>query len=802
LSTPASVNTPDPVDDAPPGSGPIAAPAEPVGEHTTRPSVLMLGKGWFPEQLGGLDRYYRDLLEHLPEARGLIVGPAPGSPDRVTAASRHDAPLPLRLLALWKAARTAGRDAQVVDAHFALYALVPMLFGRLRKLPAIVHFQGPWADENVSAGDGSKVRRRLRRGLERLVYRRADRAIVLTSAFRRVLVEKYRFSPWGVRVVPPGVDLDRFSPGDRSCARGTFALAPDAFVAVAVRRLVPRMGLDVLIEAWASGLSELPSGAQLLIAGDGPERGPLQEQIERLKIADSVRILGRISDDELVDLYRAADVGVVPTRSFEGFGLVVIEAAGCGTPTIVTEVGGLPEAVHALDSSLAVAPDDVEALTRRLVQAAAPGGLPSRDATRAFAELFSWERAVERNRGVMREAIVADPPHRRMRVVYLDHVAKLSGGEIALLRLLPHLDDVEPHVILAEDGPFADRLVQAGISTEVLPMREGARNLRKDRVTARTLPLGVVASALIYTVRVAIRLRRLRPDVVHTNSLKAGIYGSIAARLAGVPAVWHVRDRIAEDYLPRPAVRLVRAMTRRLPSVVIANSHATMATLDPQAAPVLLYSVVPEVLIPPEARAGRAPGDLVIGMIGRLAPWKGQDLLLQAFADAFPVAGATCVLVGSSMFGEDAYDAQLHALSRELGIEDRVEFRGFRDDVWQELERMDILAHASLTPEPFGQVVLEGMAAGVPVVAADTGGPAEIVQHDINGLLYPMGDRAALAAALRQLGSDPARRLRLAEFGLATVASYHPDAVVDRLQGVYRGVTNRAARRSSRQTVL
>ena len=194
-----------------------AATAAAAVEH---PAVLMLGKGWFPEQLGGLDRYYRDLLEHMPEARGLVIGPAPDSPPRLTAVSRHDAPLPKRLIALWRAAGRAGQDAVVIDAHFALYALLPMLSKRLRSLPVVVHFQGPWADENVSAGDSSRVRHRLRRGLERLVYRRADRVIVLTSAFRRVLVENYGVSPWRVHVVPPGVDLDRFSPGDRGAARG------------------------------------------------------------------------------------------------------------------------------------------------------------------------------------------------------------------------------------------------------------------------------------------------------------------------------------------------------------------------------------------------------------------------------------------------------------------------------------------------------------------------------------------------------------------------------------------------------
>ena len=756
----------------------------------------MLGKGWFPDQLGGLDRYFRDLLEHQPETSGVVIGPASGSPERLVAVSRHDAFLPWRLLSFSRAARHAAREAAVVDAHFALYALAPLLSRRLRALPVVVHFQGPWADEHVAQADGSALRRSLRRALERTVYRRGERVIVLSSAFRRLVVERYRVSPWRVRVEPPGVDLERFSPGDRREARERLGLGTCPFVALSVRRLVSRMGLDTLIEAWAQALPALPRDAQLLIAGEGPQRHALEELVARGGLQDSVRFLGRIDEDALVDHYRAADVGIVPTRSFEGFGLVVIEAAACGTPTIVTKIGGLLEAVAGLDRSLAVRAGDVPALATRLAQAARAGGIPSRPATRRFAEGYSWLGVVQRHRAVLREALAPEPAERRMRVVYLDHVAQLSGAEIALLRLVTHLDEVEPHVILAEDGPLADELVQAGISIEVLPMPERARGLSKDSVTARAVQLGVVLATAGYILRLALYLRRLRPDIVHTNSLKAGVYGSIAARLAGVPVVWHVRDRIETDYLPRAAVRLVRVMTRRLASKVVVNSHATMATLDPASQPEVLYSVVSGALAAPAHLEPREPGPLVVGMVGRFAPWKGQDLYLRAFADAFPDDDTRCVLVGAALFGEHDFDQELHKLAHALGLDGRVEFRGFRADIWPELARMDILVHASLIPEPFGQVILEGMAARVTVVAADAGGPAEIVRHDMNGILYRMGDRAALARSLRELAEDPERRQRLQDGGQFTVAAYDPGVVSLRLQRLYRDVIRSASIRA------
>src|ERR1039458_3306850 len=143
----------------------------------------MLGMGWFPSALGGLNRYYGELLHHLPEAQGVVVGPADGAPERVHAVSEHSAPLPIRLFAFMRAAQREGASADVVDAHFALYALLPLLCCRLRRKPLLVHFHGPWADENTTGGDASRWRERARRRLERAVYSRAELVVTLTGAF-------------------------------------------------------------------------------------------------------------------------------------------------------------------------------------------------------------------------------------------------------------------------------------------------------------------------------------------------------------------------------------------------------------------------------------------------------------------------------------------------------------------------------------------------------------------------------------------------------------------------------------------
>jgi len=764
---------------------PGGSPAGPDGD----PRVLMLGMGWFPSTLGGLDRYYRCLFEELPQASGVVIGPAEGAPPAIAAVAGPERPLACRLLGYRAAVRRAAVSAEVVDFHFALYAALPMLLRDTRGRAKVFHFHGPWADESVLAREGSRIGFALRRTLERRVLGAVDAHVALSSAFGRVLVERYRVSPWNVHVWPPGVDLDAFAPGDRTLPRARLGLAPEAFVAVCARRLVARMGIDVLLEAWGMVATELPDGSALLVVGEGPLAGELAERAARPPLAGRVRMLGRVSDAELIEVYRAADVAVVPTLAVEGFGLVVLEAAACGTPSIVSAVGGLPEAIAGLDPSLVVAPADGRALAARL-RAAARGELPSRSDTRRHAERFSWPKLAERH-GELYRRLVSNERDERMRVVYLDHVARLSGGEIALLRLLPCLRRVHAHVILGEDGPLAERLQRAGVSVEVLPLTASTRELRRDAVRLGGASPAVALSTLAYSARLARRLRALKPDLVHTNSLKSGVYGALAARAAGVPLVWHLRDRIAEDYLPRSAVSAMRTFIAAMADGVIANSTATLTTLPARAR--ARGTAIPDSVDGPDPgvqgeHASTPPGAATFGMLGRIAPWKGQDLFLRAFAAAFPAGDERAVLVGVPMFGEDDHERELRDLVQRLGLDGRVEFRGFREDIWRELASFDVLVHASLIPEPFGQVVIEGMAAGLAVIAADEGGPAEVIADGETGRLFASRDPDALAAVMRALAADPAARRRLGRAAREAARDYDPRALAGRFEEAYESV--------------
>jgi glycosyltransferase involved in cell wall biosynthesis len=148
-------------------------------------------------------------------------------------------------------------------------------------------------------------------------------------------------------------------------------------------------------------------------------------------------------------------------------------------------------------------------------------------------------------------------------------------------------------------------------------------------------------------------------------------------------------------------------------------------------------------------------------MVGRIARWKGQDVFVRAFAEAFPDGGARGTVVGAPVFGEDddVYAADLEALVAGLPGSVDLTLAGARDDVESILATADIVVHASRTPEPFGQVIVEAMAAGAVVVATEGGGPSEIIRHGVDGLLDPdERDRLGTAARARVAHlCDPAR---------------------------------------------
>ena len=356
------------------------------------------------------------------------------------------------------------------------------------------------------------------------------------------------------------------------------------------------------------------------------------------------------------------------------------------------------------------------------------------------------------------EALREEHGRSRIRVLFYDHTAAQSGAEIAMLNLVRGLDraQVEPIVVFGGDGPVATNM-RAFAETHILALPSGITRAKKESLGIKTVcEIRSMLGGAAYIKRLAQFISRNDIDLVHTNSLKADVIGGFAARLARRPLIWHVRDRIADDYLPPAVVRLFRVLSRHIPDFVIANSRATLRTTGVygEEHTAIIHDGTPWPF--PAARTLPRDGHFRIGLVGRISPWKGQHIFLKAAGRVhkkFP--HLRFFVIGGALFGETEYEQEIRALTESLGISEVVTFTGFRSDVQAVIADMDLIVHASVTGEPFGQVIIEGMAAGKPIIATNGGGVPEIVEDGKTGILIPMGDPQAMAEAISRLAADP-----------------------------------------------
>lgn len=374
-------------------------------------------------------------------------------------------------------------------------------------------------------------------------------------------------------------------------------------------------------------------------------------------------------------------------------------------------------------------------------------------------------------------------------MLHLDHTTARGGAEYALLRMLQANPAWSPLVLLA---PAADS--QFGVYADLPP------NVQV-RVAGVRQPSGVssggVGLQLLAGVRLALQatLTRFHPgfrtaDLVDANTARAAAYGALAARTSRIPFVVHLRDMTDRDALGRVGHLLMTRLILPRADGVVADTHATIESAKRYLNANAVVAAIPSAsgLHVRRASTGRADGPLRVGMLARIDPWKGQRLLLDAFAAAFPATDARLGLAGDAPFGHEVFLAELRDRAEVLGIGDRVDFLGHVDDVDALVEQWDIAVQASTRPEPLGQNVLQYLAAGRAVVVADEGGPTEWVRHEVNGLRVRPRDVDALAAALLRLGSDAELRARLGAAAAETPGLLDDTAVTEAHAAFYTEV--------------
>jgi glycosyltransferase involved in cell wall biosynthesis len=372
------------------------------------PATLQIGLIASAGQTSGSDRYYFDLVRALrglgARVDGVLLGDA-----RVVDSAATDmhafAPEGSGAFVRWRGLRRTVRPL-VAGSDLVVSHLAPHVFPILdiiRSRPLVEHFHGPWALEGRYARLPARTIA-LRLLQERSVYARAQRIVALSRSFADVLQREYKISDRKIRIVPGGVDLERFTPTmSRSDARARLGLPQDRPIVVSVRRLESTKGIDRLVDAFGLVLRDVPD-AFLAIAGTGSLAGDLVRRVSERGLEQRVRFLGKIDDAQLASLYRAADCSVVPSLAWEGFGLVCLESLASGTPVLVTPVGGLPEAVRDLAPELVFSGSDVADIANGLRDAlAGTVPLPDEAACLGYARRFGWSTIAARVAEVYRE---------------------------------------------------------------------------------------------------------------------------------------------------------------------------------------------------------------------------------------------------------------------------------------------------------------------------------------------------------------------------------------------------------------
>jgi glycosyltransferase involved in cell wall biosynthesis len=390
-----------------------------------------------------------------------------------------------------------------------------------------------------------------------------------------------------------------------------------------------------------------------------------------------------------------------------------------------------------------------------------------------------------------------------MRVAYISVSDHLGGSEIVLLEVLKGVRRLRPgwklHLILPGRGPLLARAEEIGVDCVIVPMpdslaRLGESGASRVSLAARMIPVALALPQYVRRVRTA--LDGARPEIVHTNGLKAHVVGARAAGAAKL--VWHLHEYIGARHVTRS---LLGRHQNRV-GAMIANSRSVADDVSEALRPSVPLHVVPNavdlaVFAPVGAtenldrRAGvpAAPLPVVrVGLVATFARWKGHDVFLEALA-AIPPG----MSIGGYVIGDAVYDTagsqhsidELKALRDRLGLRDRVAFTGFLPAA-AAMRALDIVVHASTRPEPFGLVIAEAMACGRAVITSGTGGAGELVTPEHDALAHAPGDARSLAHCIERLATDPVLRRRLGENARQTASErFDSDRLARDIVAVY-----------------
>lgn len=618
----------------------------------------------------------------------------------------------------------------------------------------------------------------------------AERIITVSDFNRRYMLdligERYRDK---IEIVRCGIDVNRFSQVERPLR--------DEVTILTMGRFVEKKGIPYAIRAMA----KLPENcsAVLRVIGEGPLRGEIEQTIADLNIEDRVVLLGGLPQSEVIREMQQADIFILPSvtaanNDREGLPVSILEAQAMKLPVVSTFHTGIPEGVIDGVTGSLVAEKDADALAEKLCMLINDRDLRQRMGEKGrchVAAHFNIDAEIRKLEGILssaarnplegRQSVVPGhsrlgtgvPPDRKIKVLIVSHSSHFYGAEQSLLVFLQNLDRerFDPVVTLPEPLPEHEERLRKGIEALDIKTIFVDSPMWIDIADYSTLVKNLLEE--LYAVRSVIDIiRNEYVDIVYTNSITK-ISGAIAARLSGVPHVYHVREVLEGHPLQSPfSIPTTFKMLDLFSDGIITNSRFVAGQFDTISGKNkvnAVYNAVDVSQFNGLSKSGflrrelSLPSDCpLVGIIGTLHPHKNHEELIRAFDHLNRSSSPAKLVVVGQPIGD--YKDLLVRLVAEFGLEKNVFFLPFRNDIAEIMVELDVIAVPSLA-EPFGRVTIEAMAAGKPVVATNAGASPEIVIDGVTGYLVPLGEPERMAEAITKLVADPDKGRAMGQAG-------------------------------------
>jgi len=633
-----------------------------------------------------------------------------------------------------------------IFSHFAMHAFILSFF---IKAPLFTFFHGPWVDESLISKNKSSISSLIKFFIEKIIYKRSKKIFCASISFKEILIERFKIPEEKIQIIPLGVDLERFTIVPKADARKSLQLIESSSIFISVRRLTNRMGQKDLINAFAYVLKKNPN-SYLYLIGNGPNKLDYEEQIEALGINENVKILTEVSDDQLPLWYSAANASIVPSKYLEGFGLVVLESLACGTPVIATKCDGLTELITKWNPQFLVNIESPNELADKICDFLSGNLKTAINENQAFASEYTWNKCFHTIIHGLGE----------ISITFLSSEGVISGAELSLLELVSILRiDNNCNVILGNNGDLYAKMEKL----QIVVKTDSNLVLEFNRKSSFLQFLKAIIMWPKQCYLVHNNLQFNLSDYIFINTFKTLLITSFHILISRRKTIFWAHDSFINNGKYDKFKNLFYKLLLRQSNIItVCNSKFTSDTLWNSLKIKSKFILYPYVKPPSDLVRRESSSPYLIGISGRISPWKGQLFALKSLKSLFTdFPDLKLELLGSPLFNDFSYYNDIKHYIDCNSLSERVILIPFADNPFNVISKWGVSIHSSTEPEPFGRTIVDSLLASVPVIVPDAGGPLEIVKDLDCCLIYEMGNATDLRTKVKLFLSDVDTREKL-----------------------------------------